>query len=263
MISRFEPIGLQELVDRASLMTRVDRKYVVPTHRLAAVLAQLEPHARVLEIDGARDVGYASTYYDDDALTSFHLAAHARRRRIKVRSRTYAESGTSFLEVKTRGLRGTTVKERVALATRIDAWDEIPDEALPFVEHRVHDFGLRADSLRPVLHTAYRRTTLFLPGTAARVTLDSHLTWSLADGREHELGDITVLETKAGTRPCLADRQLWAHGIRPSRISKYGTGLTVLSDRVRGNRWHPVLQQHLSLSSSLPSLDLTHDRTAA
>jgi hypothetical protein len=90
-------VGLDELIDRAALLTRVHRKYVLPRGRLEPVLQALAPPARVLEIDGARNFGYESTYYDDAALTSFHLAAHGRRRRFKVRTRTYAATGRQHL----------------------------------------------------------------------------------------------------------------------------------------------------------------------
>lgn len=40
-------VGLDELVDRAALLTRVDRKYVLPRARVEPVLQALAPHARV------------------------------------------------------------------------------------------------------------------------------------------------------------------------------------------------------------------------
>lgn len=49
-------------------------------------------------------------------LDSYLLAAHGRRRRYKVRTRTYVDSAISFLEVKTEGAREATVKERMAAA---------------------------------------------------------------------------------------------------------------------------------------------------
>ena len=65
-----------------------------------------------LDIDGARTFGYTSTYLDTPDLVAYHAAAHRRRRRFKVRSRCYDGTGLAFLEVKTRGPRGVTVKER-------------------------------------------------------------------------------------------------------------------------------------------------------
>jgi hypothetical protein len=79
--------------------------------RLVADLGRAEA-ARVLEGSGTRDFGYASLYLDTPELTGYHLSARGRRRRFKVRRRTYLDTGQSFLEVKTRGGRGSTVKER-------------------------------------------------------------------------------------------------------------------------------------------------------
>ena len=67
-IDAMTPIGLDELVDRASLLTRLDRKYIVPLADLPAVLAGLPRDVRVLDIDGRRDFGYRSRYFDTPGL---------------------------------------------------------------------------------------------------------------------------------------------------------------------------------------------------
>jgi hypothetical protein len=46
----------------------------------------------VLEIDGARSFAYDSTYFDTPDLDAYLLAATRRRRRFKVRTRTYVDS---------------------------------------------------------------------------------------------------------------------------------------------------------------------------
>lgn len=114
-LDRLDALGavtLDELVAEASLLARVDRKYVVPREGLDAVLAAIDPGTRVLEIDGARDFAYESVYFDTPDLLSFRMAARPRRRRFKLRTRSYLDTGSSYLEIKTRGARGTTVKER-------------------------------------------------------------------------------------------------------------------------------------------------------
>jgi hypothetical protein len=273
-LETMQPIGLDELVDKAALLTRIDRKYVLPHARLEPVLHALAPHARVLDIDGAREFGYASTYYDDAALTSFHLAAHGRRRRFKVRTRTYVATGSSYVEVKTRGIRGTTVKQRLLLSASASPFDVLPAEAAAFVGAALDGFGVEVPALTPVLHTAYRRSTLLMPACGARVTVDSALAWSRADGAHLALPDLVVLETKSGPRASAADRLLWSLGLRPARISKYATGLAALDRSVRGNRWAPVVRRHfpppsapsppaISSTTSSPPLSPTLDRTAA
>lgn len=244
------PVGLAELVDQAALLTRVDRKYVLPQTQLEPVLQALAPHARVLDIDGAREFEYASTYFDDPALTSFHLAAHGRRRRFKVRTRTYAATGTSYVEVKTRGTRGTTVKQRLQLTETAHPFDALPQDATEFVSAALDGFGVDVAELAPTLHTAYRRSTLLLPACVARVTIDTALSWSRAGGAHLALPDLVVLETKSGPRASRADRQLWSFGLRPARISKYATGLAALDRSVRGNRWAPVVRRHFLTPST-------------
>lgn len=108
-----DQISLEELTDRASLQTRVDRKYVLPLAHLDAVLADLADDTRVLSIGGVRAFDYESIYFDTPERTSYLMAAHPRRHRFKIRTRTYLDSAASYLEVKTRGGRSVTVKDRL------------------------------------------------------------------------------------------------------------------------------------------------------
>jgi hypothetical protein len=58
---------------------------------------------------------------------------------------------------------------------------------------------------------------------------------------------VLVIETKSppGAAGPL-DRRLWSLGHRPVRISKYGTGLALLTPDLPGNRWHRVTSRHLA-----------------
>ncbi|WP_402468646.1 polyphosphate polymerase domain-containing protein [Isoptericola aurantiacus] len=245
------PIGLAELDRRAALQTRVDRKYVLTPAEVASLLAALDPAGRVLEIDGRRTFTYASTYLDTPDLLTFHQAARRRRRRFKVRTRTYVDTGGTFLEVKTRAARGVTVKERRPAHPATVA---LCDDDAEFVDDRLAAARLTAapasSDLVPVLSSHYRRTTLLLPD--ARVTLDTALTWRPApghDGGTHptaDVGDLVVVETKAGTTPSSADRLLWRSGHRPDRISKYATGLAVLRPDLPDHPWRRLRRERLT-----------------
>ena len=247
-LDRLPTVSLDELNDVAQLLTRTDRKYVVPAGELDAVVTGLYPTGRaglrVLEVDGRRSSRYESTYLDTVDLDSWTGAATRRRHRWKVRSRVYADTGERWLEVKTRGLRGTTVKERLPhdgsdVSGHADAW--VRDRLGAARVHDVDPSGLVA-----TLHTSYRRTTLLLPGGAGRATIDRDLRWVSGHGTA-EVGDVLVVETKSGTpRPGPLDRRLWELGHRPVRISKYGTGLALLTPDLPGNRWHRVTSRHLA-----------------
>ena len=239
-------VGLDELNAQAALLTRVDRKYVVPAADLDLLLTGI-PGLRVLEVGGKRESRYESTYLDTVALDSWTSAAHRRRRRWKVRTRVYADTGECWLEVKTRGRRGATVKERLPHpgGDRLS----VPEACGPWVRERLgdeHVSGVDPHGLVPTLHTSYARTTFLLPAGAGRATVDRDLRWVTGHGTA-EVGDVLVVETKSGsTGPGPLDRRLWDLGHRPVRISKYGTGLALLTPGLPGNRWHRVTSRHLA-----------------
>ncbi|NIZ92280.1 polyphosphate polymerase domain-containing protein [Kineosporiaceae bacterium B12] len=240
-------VGLAELVEEAELLTRVDRKYVIDAGTLESLLADVPSGTRVLEIGGRRDFAYVSTYLDTPDLLSFHSSGRSRRRRWKVRERTYQDTGGNWLEVKTTGPRSQTVKQRLAHPGAVR--DGLSSDGVAFVSGIIGDSPAR--SLHPVLVTSYRRTTLLLPTSGTRVTVDVDLGWtSLQTGRDLERGRLAVVETKTGSTPSPVDRLLWAHGHRPVRISKYGAGMAALHPELPRLKWHRALDRHLSCPST-------------
>ncbi|MEJ1154838.1 polyphosphate polymerase domain-containing protein [Microbacterium marmarense] len=249
-LSALPTVSLADLNEQASLQTRVDRKYILRAADVAAVLAELPEGAAILEIDGERALRYASHYYDTPRFDSYLGAAHGRRRRFKVRSRTYVDSGGSFLEVKTRGGRSATVKDRVPV---ID--ESLDDNGVRYAAEMLADAGIPAagriaHGLQPVLETRYRRATLLLApeageaSTASRATIDIELEWADANGTRMSLPGAVIIETKSGQRAGALDRALWRHHHRPAKISKYGTGLAALRPDLPSNKWRRVLTEH-------------------
>ena len=295
--------GLTELNSAAGLLTRVDRKYLVPLERAQDLVNGLTPDARVLDIDGRRRFSYASTYFDTPGLEAFMLAARKRRRRFKVRTRTYLDTGLCFLEVKTRGARGTTVKRRMGYHP--DDASRLTGPGRAFVAACLASTGVTgpaaareiAAALRPVLATTYERTTLHLPDAEARATIDTALTWqrltpgartraaavtagapqalrparltaAINDGEPVAVADVAVVETKNPATPSPADRALWDVGHRPTRISKYATGMALLHPELPANRWYRTLTHELADlfgtdRSSLESIGAIHTTASA
>ncbi|MGW2095363.1 polyphosphate polymerase domain-containing protein [Promicromonospora sukumoe] len=269
MIADLAPVTLDELNEVAALQTRRDRKYVLTPAELDDLLVALPP-ARVLEIDGARSFAYDSTYFDTPELDAYRLAATRRRRRFKVRTRTYVDTGSCFVEVKTRAGRGTTVKER-------QPHDDAGHLGLArtFVSARLADAGApSAPVLTPTLRSRYHRTTLLLDD--ARVTLDTGLVWDLlgpvgpgahaapAIRRSAAIGDLVVVETKtaAGSGPSSVDRLLWRAGHRPDRISKYATGLAVLEPGLPSMPWRRLVRRRLTVGLPAPALPTSTHTTS-
>ena len=250
-------ISLTQLNTDADLLTRIDRKYLIPLPQAQALINTLAPSAEVLQIGGLQAFAYASTYFDTSALDTYMLSARKRRRSFKVRTRTYLDSDLCFLEVKTQGSREATVKTRLPYSS-VDC-DRVTGTGRSFVAERLAASNIVppeeavevAQILTPVIMTHYDRITLHLPDDAARVTIDAYLTWTQADesgprGNAASIGDLVVVETKNPATPSLADRFLWASGHRPTRISKYATGMALLHPGLPANKWHRTLNRELA-----------------
>jgi hypothetical protein len=239
------PISLDELVSEAALLTRLDRKYLIPAGELPGVLDAMPGDVRMLEIEGRRGFAYRSVYFDTAGLDAYLAAARGRRRRFKIRIRTYVDSGLEFLEVKTRGGRGMTVKERIPYA---GDGAHLGTDGLAHTGAVLAGAGIPADGyeFRPVLTTRYRRTTLYVPSTGSRVTVDTDLAWTLPDGSTVRMPHSVIVETKTARAASDVDRLLWSLGHRPCPISKYATGLAALRPELPANRWHPVLRRHFN-----------------
>lgn len=238
-------VGLAEIEERAALQSRVDRKYVLPVGEIGWLLDTLGPAAAVLEIHGIRHFTYESLYFDTPDLSSYLRTAHRHRRRFKIRTRTYVDSGTCWLEVKVPGPRGSTVKYRsphepgqqhTVGANRAFVDDIFARHDLPTPTHA---------GLAGTLRTRYLRFTLLLPATDSRVTVDTDLRWT-ADGHELHLPETAIVETKTGSAASFADRHLWQRGHRPVAISKYATGLAAIRTDLPAAPWRRVLRRHFT-----------------
>ncbi len=239
-LATFEPISLDGANEIAGLQTRVDRKYLLDEDTLWELLDALTPTTRVLEIDGEHSCNYSSTYFDTDDLTLYRAAVQGRRRRYKVRSRAYGAAGPCFLEVKAKGGRGENVKSRIGYC-RSDR-SAITGAGRRFVEEMTGGMNL-AWKLAPVLTTEYERSTLIDPATGTRLTFDRRLRCTDIDGAASVL-DGVVVETKSARAPSPADRWLWQHHLRPTKISKFCTGLAAVRPELAGNKWHRVLDRY-------------------
>jgi hypothetical protein len=242
LTSRMRPVDLEEVLASAELQTRIDRKYVVPVGLLAEVLDRLVDHLGVLQIEDLRLFRYESVYFDTPELSTYRQHAHGRRRRVKVRTRSYLDSGECALEFKRVGGRGETVKERypypVAARHGLDA------DARALAHSRVGHL-VAAGSLREVLTTAYRRATLVDQALGNRVTCDIDLRFEDPDGgRFGPLEGYAVLESKTVGPASPVDRALHRMGSRPTSLSKYCVGMAVLDPRLPANRWNRELRTH-------------------
>ena len=69
--SELQPISLEELISQAAMLTRVDRKYVLPRGEVQRIIQGLDPNTKTLVHNQKVPQAYRSTYFDTPGLTSF------------------------------------------------------------------------------------------------------------------------------------------------------------------------------------------------
>ena len=240
-----DPISLDELNALAALQTRMDRKYFVPAQTFRRLIAELGDQIQVLDIGGLRSFGYESVYFDTPDLATYRAHLQQRRQRFKARTRTYIDSGLSMFEVKLKGPRGETVKQRMPYTSAHRA--ELTDDARAHLGHVVADAYHQdvPEQLRPTLTTTYRRTTFVTRAGDARLTCDVELV-SRDDHHEvHDTGTHVLVESKSGGQGgSAADRVLRELGVHPASVSKYAVGVAALHPELPSNPWHQTLRRY-------------------
>jgi hypothetical protein len=257
-VASLPAVDLRSLESGAALLHRIDRKYVVPVASLEHLVTQLTGRDdwAALEIDGLRLFGYESVYFDTPDLATYRAHLQRRRRRYKVRVRRYVDSGQCMLEVKRKGVRGLTVKERQS--HDVFGRAELGEPGRRFVADAVGDGArLPVGELRPVVTTTNHRATIASLQGHARLTVDTDLVCGWGDRHVALRPGYVVLESKVQGHAATVDRLLRSMGERPVVISKYCLGVASLGLDVPHNPWRRTLRSYFD-SCAGPSACLTH-----
>jgi hypothetical protein len=234
-------LSLERVTAEADLQVRVDRKYLVRLGTFERLMAAIGDRLSVLDIDHRRLFDYESIYFDTTDLTAYRQHAQGRRRRFKLRTRAYLDTGQCLLEVKLQGGRGETVKERLPydLAHR----HVLTESGRDFVLTHLEDAAV-VDGLEEVVTSAYRRATLVDLAGGSRLTCDVDLLFAGGDREVHGPAGTVLVESKTDGRAALADAVLWRLGQRPMAVSKYCAGMALLRPDLPANRWNRELRTH-------------------
>jgi hypothetical protein len=213
------------------------------------LVVSLSDDWHALEIDGRRQFGYSSTYFDTEDLLSYRAHLQRRRRRYKVRVRRYVDSDDCMLEVKRKGLRGVTVKKRTPHeASRRADLDSID---LAFVARALEGHAEPpSGDLRPVLVTDNRRATLTSLRSRARLTIDTHLRCGWASTSIALRPEYVLLESKVQGNASEVDRVLRTLGERPVDISKYCVGVASVHTHLPSNPWRRTMRRYFESIAS-------------
>ncbi len=242
-LSRFAPLGLAALNDKAAMLERLDNKYIVPEARMQPALLAFADLFDVLEIEGRRAFTYSTRYYDDSARRVYFHHHQGRRKRCKVRVRHYMDARFSYLEVKLKDVRDVTVKKRMPVPFLSETLD---GEAGAFIEtcysdHYGEAFGLE---LEPAVLIVYRRITLVAKEGGERMTIDTDLNFGSDTGPSAVSPGMFIVETKSAKGNGIADAILRRLHLHPTgRCSKYCIAMAALGEVDRHNRFLPAMRR--------------------
>ena len=154
------------------LMNRVDTKYLVDERRCMELLELAADQYYVQIIDDCRACRYATLYYDTPQWDMYHLHHNRRLTRQKIRTRTYIETGVTYLEVKNKSNKGRTHKRRMALDRSLFAAAATDTAAADFLRREAR---YAPETLSPSLATRFVRVTLVNHAMTERLTIDFDL----------------------------------------------------------------------------------------
>jgi len=243
-LDRLRPIDLLDVLARAQLLERVDRKYLVPTEVAVDVIGELSADHHLLMINGRRTTHYRTTYFDTDDRRCIRDHVMGRRRRFKARSRLYVEDGLCRLEVKTKDPRGRTVKAQVDMGS--DSYGELSRSHERFIDETLIQRRVPLpDTLRKSFEVTCCRATLVDLSRGLRITFDRDVTCS--DGLQSVALDPghVIIETKGAMRAGRADTLWWGAGHRPRSFSKYAALGAMLDPTISDNGARRMLGNQL------------------
>ncbi len=254
-ISSFKPIGLEELNERASLLERIDSKFVLTDEQVENLLSYIQPTFQVFKFNDLLKFSYRSQYFDSTDLATFKHHNQGRRNRIKVRRRIYLDSNLHFFEIKLKGLRNKTHKYRlqlnnISIERTPDLSAKLSLEEIKFLQtqHRLHYQADWQQDLHASITVDYVRSTFVAPHSAERLTLDNQIVFFDDESKVLLPHNRWILEVKSINGRSPINRWLLANRIRPvPRCSKYSMGISLLK-YPDNNRFYPILKRHFLLS---------------
>ena len=229
LLESFDPISLEEM-DGVKLLNRVDTKYILPSHILPSIFRSLKSEYRVLTIHGVRLNHYRTLYFDTPDFRLFNLHVNGNAERYKVRAREYMDSQESFLEVKHKTHKDSTIKQRIStdhpVSCVITEFEDWLEGVFPF----------DPDSLEAKTWNTFTRVTLVNRGRCERVTVDMDIQFFNHD-HSTILDRIAVAEVKMDGQNCVSPFKIQMRNrhIHPHGFSKYCIGTALLYSQVKKN----------------------------
>ncbi len=204
----------------AKLMKRTDTKFVFPSILLPAILDNLSPTYRILEVDNnVRLQHYQTLYFDTPDFQLYQQHHNGQRDRFKLRVRSYLNSEINYLEVKKKDNHNVTRKSRVETPYPLNGQSSDIQSFLKTT------FPMSNLPMVPKITNQFYRISLVNRLGAERLTLDLNLRF-FSPSSTFSIPGIVIAEIKQPhlslQSPFVAEMR--HAGYRPTQFSKYCIG---------------------------------------
>lgn len=220
------------------LMNRVDTKYVISEEYCMELLRRAVDKYSVQVIGDVRACRYSTLYYDTPDLEMYTVHHNRKLTRQKIRTRTYVESGVTFIEVKNKTNKGRTKKKRIAIDESYFSRVAESKEAAAFLSERAN---YAPEVIKPALITKFDRITLVNHAHTERLTIDMNLRFVNMRTEEATTANIdrmVIVELKqdglcySPMKEILLDMR-----VKQLKVSKYCVGTALANPNVKANRF--------------------------
>ncbi|HCM06784.1 MAG TPA: VTC domain-containing protein [Oceanospirillales bacterium] len=249
ILKRFKPHTLIEQ-NTASLMDRVDSKFLLPIHIFEPLMNALLKDYSILDVNGRNIFNYQTTYFDT-ADRQFYLDHHnGKLNRYKVRFRRYVDSDMGYIEIKFKNNKKRTIKERIPMNCVTPDQEEIND----FVHKKLG----YSTPLETALYVNYQRITLLNKHNPERITIDLNLSFESAKESIKSVQEkIFIVEIKQEKKPYPSScrEYIKMNGYKSTDFSKYCIGCALTKnvnsnfDLLKKNRFKLILNKLDSLNT--------------
>lgn len=248
-VENYQGHGLEDL-NNASLMNRVDSKFMLPISFLPELLETMQQQYSVLDINQQRIFNYYNRYFDTPAMSFYRDHHNGKLNRYKVRHRTYLDTDTQFLEVKFKNNQKRTYKSRI----KVDGDWQGSSNCDQFINNKV---GKEFSQLTLSQQGGYQRIALANEAQAERVTLDFNLWFDNSQGNEQiKLPHFFIAELKQAKHNKRSPfyQLMSQHHFSPSSFSKYCIGCALVQgETLKQNKFKPILNR-IERFASIPSI---------
>jgi len=237
VIRELDAISLSEIEDKkVQLFTRIESKHLMTIGQCKELVQRISDSYRVLEIRSVRIGRYETMYFDDDSFRTYIQHHNGKGNRYKLRLRYYKSSDETYLEVKKKSNKGSTEKRR--MKTRWAQTGFLPEQERFLRTTFPYDF----QEYRPVLRTEYDRFTLVSNEFPERITFDTDISFkNFQRGVSYPEFVIGEIKHDKSVKNSPAQSAVRTMGIKEKAFSKYCTGVALLYDRLKHNRFKPNL----------------------